>query len=97
MVTLTFPPLEQFEITQDGSIVLQSALDYETMPSYSLTISAVDSGFPSRSGTANLVINLLDANDNAPVFSGTQTTFSVLEVSVTNSDHKVLTFGYFRT
>lgn len=60
--------------------MLQSALDYETIPSYLLTIAAQDSGLPPLSSTASLIINLLDANDNPPVFSGTETMFTVPEV-----------------
>lgn len=64
----------------DGSLVLRFNLDYETTPSYSLTISASDDGFPRLSGTAVLVINLLDVNDNAPVFLTTTTMFNTPEV-----------------
>lgn len=66
----------------DGSLVLQFKLDYETTPSYNLTISASDDGFPRLSGTAVLAINLLDVNDNAPVFTTTTTTFDTPEVCV---------------
>lgn len=73
--------LEQFDILEDGSVILQSGLDYELTSTYTLTISAMDSGFPSLSGTANLVINLIDANDNPPEFGGAQATFDTPEAS----------------
>lgn len=63
-----------------GSLVLQSDLDFENLRTYNLTISAVDSGSPPLSGTANLVINVLDVNDNPPRISTTQTVFATPEV-----------------
>ena len=64
-----------------GSLVLQSDLDYESIPSYNLTISARDSGLPPLVGITNVVINVLDVNDNIPIISMVQTTYSVPEVS----------------
>ena len=65
---------------EDGSLVLRLPLDYESIESYNLVISAMDSGFPPLSGTTSVVISVLDANDNVPVFSGFQTTFNAPEV-----------------
>ena len=55
-------------------------LDYERNSSYRLIISAEDSGFPVQSGNTTLVINILDVNDNIPVFTNTQSVFSTPEV-----------------
>lgn len=70
----------QFSVLPDGSVTLQFELDYENIRSYNLTISAMDSGFPSLSGTANLVINILDVNDNLPLINVTQTQYDASEV-----------------
>lgn len=43
-----------------------SALDFETTPSFTLTVSVTDSGTPALSDTATVTITLSDAND-APV------------------------------
>ncbi|KAM9532042.1 uncharacterized protein ACIB01_014328 [Guaruba guarouba] len=57
----------------DGSkfaeLVLRRALDREREQSLRLALTAVDGGDPPRSGTAQLCINVTDANDNAPVFA----------------------------
>ncbi|XP_056151776.1 protocadherin gamma-A3-like [Lampris incognitus] len=57
----------------DGSkfaeMILQKQLDRERQPFLSLKLIATDGGHPQRSGTVNIEIAVLDANDNAPVFN----------------------------
>nr|XP_003199871.2 protocadherin beta-15-like [Danio rerio] len=50
-------------------LVLKKPLDRESKADHFLTLSGVDGGRPSRSGTASIHIHVLDANDNIPVFS----------------------------
>ncbi|KAM9511847.1 protocadherin gamma-A3-like isoform 12-T12 [Salvelinus alpinus] len=52
-----------------AEMVLQKPLDREEHPRLSLKLIAVDGGDPQRSGTVNIEITVLDANDNAPVFN----------------------------
>uniref|UniRef100_H3CL99 Protocadherin 2 alpha c n=1 Tax=Tetraodon nigroviridis TaxID=99883 RepID=H3CL99_TETNG len=50
-------------------LVLKKPLDREQKAQHSLTLTALDGGNPSRSGSLNLTIEVLDTNDNRPVFS----------------------------
>ncbi|XP_072515644.1 protocadherin alpha-8-like [Salminus brasiliensis] len=50
-------------------LVLQKALDREKQAEIHLILTAVDGGKPARSGTASIVVSVLDANDNSPTFS----------------------------
>ncbi|XP_015435266.1 PREDICTED: cadherin-related tumor suppressor [Dufourea novaeangliae] len=53
---------------QTGDIETAKQLDRETVPAYDLTIGAIDTGSPPQTGTALVHIELLDINDNGPVF-----------------------------
>lgn len=70
----------QFSIdSMSGEVSLVKPLDYESVRSYRLVIRAQDGGSPSRSNTTQLLVNVLDANDNAPRFYTSQFQESVLE------------------
>ncbi|XP_035985926.1 protocadherin beta-16 isoform X1 [Fundulus heteroclitus] len=50
-------------------MVLQKPLDREKQEQINLVLMAVDGGEPQMSGTMLIVVTVLDANDNAPVFT----------------------------
>uniref|UniRef100_A0A4W6DSN4 Cadherin domain-containing protein n=1 Tax=Lates calcarifer TaxID=8187 RepID=A0A4W6DSN4_LATCA len=89
-------------VDTDGSgrkhseLVLVKELDREQEKELNLVLTALDGGSPQRSGTAIIHVSVLDANDNAPVFSQTVYKASlpenspvdtvVLAVSATDAD-----------
>ncbi|XP_037833402.1 protocadherin gamma-A4 isoform X45 [Kryptolebias marmoratus] len=50
-------------------LVLENKLDREKQKEVNLLLSAIDGGSPQRSGTVAIHVSVLDANDNAPLFS----------------------------
>ncbi|KAM9511859.1 protocadherin gamma-A3-like isoform 24-T24 [Salvelinus alpinus] len=71
----------------DGSkkveMVLQKPLDREKQEQVSLVLTAIDGGEPRLSGTVQIHVIVLDANDNAPVF-----TQPVYKASITENSPK---------
>ncbi|KAM8994170.1 protocadherin gamma-B5-like [Ara ararauna] len=55
--------------TKYAELVLEKSLDREKQRNHRLILTAVDSGNPVRSGTAQINISVTDANDNPPVFT----------------------------
>ncbi|XP_058505641.1 protocadherin gamma-A12-like isoform X18 [Solea solea] len=80
-------------------LVLENTLDREKQREIHLLLTALDGGSPQRSGTVVIHVTVLDANDNAPVFSQTVYKASlpensppdtvVITVSATDADEGV--------
>ncbi|KAK1343210.1 LOW QUALITY PROTEIN: hypothetical protein QTO34_015987, partial [Cnephaeus nilssonii] len=51
-----------------GVLTLAKALDYELCQKHEMTISATDGGWVARTGYCSVTVNVLDVNDNSPVF-----------------------------
>ncbi|XP_048838500.1 putative protocadherin beta-18 isoform X29 [Brienomyrus brachyistius] len=70
-------PTDNFILKQetrpDGTkyieMMLQSPVDREKQEDLFLTLTAIDGGHPPRSGAMKINVKVLDANDNAPVFT----------------------------
>uniref|UniRef100_A0A3P8PL22 Cadherin domain-containing protein n=1 Tax=Astatotilapia calliptera TaxID=8154 RepID=A0A3P8PL22_ASTCA len=63
---------ENFILSVNGNtreLVLEKELDREKQQEMNLILTALDGGSPQRSGTLMIHVTVLDANDNAPVFS----------------------------
>ncbi|XP_029969078.1 protocadherin gamma-A2-like [Salarias fasciatus] len=82
-------PTDNFDLQMhnnaDGNknveMVLKKPLDREKQEQISLVLTAVDGGEPQMSGTMLIVITVLDANDNAPVFTQQTYKATVIENS----------------
>ncbi|XP_052280093.1 protocadherin Fat 1-like isoform X4 [Dreissena polymorpha] len=59
-------PEGKFKIHKNGDVYVNRVLDREQAPRYKLTVAVTDGAFVT---TATLTIDILDANDNAPVCS----------------------------
>ncbi|NWT02692.1 PCDA2 protein, partial [Mionectes macconnelli] len=76
-LSYTLNPSEHFsldlqksnELNTEPELVLTKPLDRETMAVHRLLLTASDGGRPPLTGTMELVISVLDANDNAPQFN----------------------------
>ncbi|NXF13439.1 PCDGA protein, partial [Smithornis capensis] len=64
---------------QRPELVLTKALDREQAAFHELVLMVSDGGDPARTGTARIRVTVLDANDNAPVFSQAEYTVRVPE------------------
>ncbi|XP_067246666.1 protocadherin beta-15-like [Chanodichthys erythropterus] len=82
--------------TKYVEMVLQTPLDREKQEEHNLILTAFDGGTPQKTGTVKINVSVLDANDNAPVFShsvytalvaeNAQKGSLVLKVSATDAD-----------
>ncbi|XP_027761216.1 protocadherin gamma-A10-like [Empidonax traillii] len=89
---------------QRPELVLAKALDREEAAFHELVLRAMDGGDPARTGTARIRVTVVDANDNAPVFSQAEYTVRVPEdvpvgstlVTVTATDTDEGLYGYLK-
>ncbi|KAL4661423.1 hypothetical protein H8957_015552 [Semnopithecus entellus] len=59
------------ELVKGLGLILRKSLDREEAPEIFLVLTATDGGKPELTGTIQLLITVLDANDNAPAFDRT--------------------------
>uniref|UniRef100_A0A8D0H9T3 Cadherin domain-containing protein n=1 Tax=Sphenodon punctatus TaxID=8508 RepID=A0A8D0H9T3_SPHPU len=75
--------------SKDGNkraeLVLHKPLDRESEPTLHLILTALDGGEPMRTGTAQIWINVTDANDNPPIFTQEFYKVSLRESAATGS------------
>uniref|UniRef100_A0A1A8RDR1 Protocadherin 1b n=2 Tax=Nothobranchius TaxID=28779 RepID=A0A1A8RDR1_9TELE len=69
-----------FEVdAKTGEVRVKNMLDREETERFEFRVAAADKGIPSKTGTATVVVNVLDRNDNDPKFTLNGYSFSVIE------------------
>ncbi|XP_012811431.2 protocadherin-23 [Xenopus tropicalis] len=79
-----------------GKLIINQPLDFEVASAHRLDIFVSNQGFPPLNSSATIIINILDSNDNPPLFSNSEYHVSVREhyplkstiiiISATDSD-----------
>jgi VCBS repeat-containing protein len=54
-----------------GAITVAQPLDFETTPTYSLTVEVTDNGVPALSGSATITVNLTNVNESPSIVAPT--------------------------
>ncbi|XP_067323814.1 protocadherin gamma-B5-like isoform X8 [Anolis sagrei] len=76
-----------------AELILQKPLDHESEQVLHLILTAMDGGEPRKTGSAQIWINITDANDNPPIFTQDVYTVSLVEnVPVGSSILQVVAF-----
>ncbi|VIO94296.1 Uncharacterized protein BM_BM7425 [Brugia malayi] len=60
-----------------GTILTTEYVDFEESSNYQFLITAKDSGFPALSATAEVTVEVLDENDNAPEFENRYVQYTI--------------------
>ncbi|KAK9968205.1 hypothetical protein ABG768_002540 [Culter alburnus] len=68
--------------TKVPEIVLEKSVDREKQSVHHLILTGIDGGDPARSGTTQITVKILDANDNAPIFEHDLYEVKVMESTV---------------
>ncbi|KAM7382855.1 hypothetical protein PAMP_002554 [Pampus punctatissimus] len=61
-------PYSQFLVDQSGWVVVADSLDREKISQHRIMVLATDAGNPALTGTAIVMVTVLDVNDNGPEF-----------------------------
>lgn len=79
-----------------GVVLLVKSLDYELSRDYNLVIRAFDSGSAVLHANITMVINVIDVNDNKPLFAADMNHVLVNETTVIGKSCSMLYIQYER-
>lgn len=74
--------MDHFTINPNTGVVniqINAVLNREGIPKYNITIMAIDQGFPQLNGSASLLIDILDVNDEIPKFNLSEYKVNIIE------------------
>lgn len=77
-------PSKLFQITPDGGIETLVEFDREQESRYLLTVGVRDNGSTPHSTNAKVLVQILDENDNAPVWSFPTETARQINITTAN-------------
>ncbi|XP_076878615.1 protocadherin-12 isoform X2 [Brachyhypopomus gauderio] len=76
-------PTASFSVhPNSGAVSAQQSLDYEESPTYSFIVEATDHGFPPLTGSATVIIEVQDVNDNYPIINEPRPKKGIAVVSI---------------
>ena len=80
-----------FRIKANGELILKGELDYETIIAYIFDVIVQDGGYPPLYSKTKITVNVVDSNDNPPVFLQNVYQFSVSESLPPNQPFGLIT------
>ena len=72
---------DRFNVTADGFLSTLVSLDFESITTYSLTVVATDMGDVPRNSSLDINIQVINENDNTPMFNQSSYQFYISESS----------------
>ena len=89
---MTYPPTVQSRppTVTTARIYLTEQLDREEVSQYTITVQAQDTTSQPLTGTAQITINVLDYNDNSPLFDEDTFIFEVYEETLLENNNRVI-------
>ena len=100
-VTYKIEDTEYLEVDSiSGQVTLNMAVDFSVMPVLTAVVVACDNGSPPLVGLANLSVEVVNINNNPPIFSEESYAFTVIEgqplreqVIATDRDEDTITYS----
>lgn len=81
----TRPPVQHIDLIIllqfTGVITTKSRIDYESIKQIQLRALVTDTGIPQLTSTAEITVDVINTNDNDPVFNSTEYKLRVMENS----------------
>ena len=75
-------PNDYFDVNKtSGVITLKKRLDYESMKEVKFVATVSDTGVPSLTSTADVIVDVINLNDNEPQFTQSEYYFNITENS----------------